>query len=189
MNRTRMAVVGVGHLGKEHARVLASFPDVDLVGVADVDEAQAQAVADRCGTQAFESHKDLFDLVDAVIVAAPTLYHHAIARSFLKRGIPILVEKPITTTLAQAEELVEIAQGQGVPSGQSHRAVQPPFGDHPATTHAEADQAERHSPLRTIDRHRRARLMILTSISSSLVRSPCEVYALGRKCLAVTRTS
>src|SRR5438477_12559633 len=112
MNRIRMAVVGVGHLGKEHARILSSFQDVQLVGVADVNDRQAEAVARRCRTKPFESHEDLFDLVDAVSIAAPTLYHHAIARSFLERGIAVLVEKPITTTLAQADELVEIANEQ-----------------------------------------------------------------------------
>src|SRR6266567_1816033 len=115
MNRIRMAVVGVGHLGKEHARILSGLPEVDLVGVADVNHAQAKVIADRCGAEAFDSHHDLYDLVDAVSIAAPTLYHHMIARSFLERGIPILVEKPITTTLAQADELVEIAASRGIP--------------------------------------------------------------------------
>src|SRR3954452_136080 len=107
MNRIRMAVIGVGHLGKEHARILSAFPDVQLVGVVDVNPRQAQTVAKRCRTQAFESHEDLIEQVDAVSIAAPTLYHHQIARAFLERGVPVLVEKPITTTLAQADELVE----------------------------------------------------------------------------------
>ncbi|HKA08375.1 MAG TPA: Gfo/Idh/MocA family oxidoreductase [Gemmataceae bacterium] len=185
MNRIRMAVVGVGHLGKEHARVLASFPDVELVGVADVDDAQAQAVADRCRTQAFESHHDLFDLVDAVVIAAPTLYHHAIARSFLERGIPILVEKPITTTLAQAEELVEIATAQGVAFQVGHiERFNPAFEDltrRPLTP--KLIEAERHGPFtgRSTDIGAVLDLMIHDlDLILSLVRSQVsDVYALG----------
>src|SRR5262245_41836807 len=185
MNRIRLAVVGVGHLGKEHARVLATFPDVELVGVADVNEAQARAVADRCHTQAFESHQDLFDLVDAVIIAAPTLYHHAIARSFLKRGIPILVEKPITSTLAQADELVEIAAAQGVAFQVGHiERFNPAFEDltrRPLTP--KLIEAERHGPFtgRSTDIGAVLDLMIHDlDLILSLVRSPVrDVYALG----------
>jgi predicted dehydrogenase len=148
MNRIRMAVVGVGHLGKEHARILSAFPDVELVGVADVSPNQARAVADRCRTRAFLDHEDLFDLVDAVSIAAPTLYHHQISRAFLQRGIPVLVEKPITTTLAQAEELVEIANAQGVPFQVGHiERFNPAFEDlagRPLTP--KLIESERHGP-------------------------------------------
>src|SRR3954462_2369627 len=148
MNRIRMAVVGVGHLGKEHARILSALPEVDLIGVADLNPAQVKAVADRCGTEAFESHHDLHDLVDAVTIAAPTLYHHTIARSFLERGIPVLVEKPITTTLAQAEELVEIANARGVPFQVGHiERFNPAFENltrRPLTP--KLIEAERHGP-------------------------------------------
>src|SRR5207249_1604877 len=95
MSRLRVAVVGVGHLGKEHARILASLPDVELVGVADVNVAQARTVADRQGTRAFFSYWPLLNLVDAVVIAAPTTQHHVLAMDFLRRGIPALVEKPL----------------------------------------------------------------------------------------------
>lgn len=185
MNRIRMAVVGVGHLGKEHARILSTLPEVDLVGVADANPAQAKAVADRCRTQAFESHHDLYDLVDAVSIAAPTLYHHAIARSFLERGIPILVEKPITTTLAQADELVEIASAQDVPFQVGHiERFNPAFEDltrRPLTP--KLIEAERHGPFtgRSTDIGVVLDLMIHDlDLILSLVRSPVkDVYALG----------
>jgi predicted dehydrogenase len=185
MNRIRTAVVGVGHLGKEHARVLATFPDVELVGVADVNLHQARAVADRCRTQAFDDHGDLFDLVDAVTIAAPTLYHHQIARSFLERGIPVLVEKPITTTLAQAEELVEIAAAQGVPFQVGHiERFNPAFEDlagRPLTP--KLIEAERHGPFtgRSTDIGVVLDLMIHDlDLILSLVRSPVtDVSALG----------
>lgn len=114
MSRLRMAVVGVGHLGKEHARILSGLADVELVGVADVNSEQAQAVARRCQTRAFGEYWPLLNLVDAAIVAVPTSQHHDIAREFLRRHIPLLVEKPLALSAAQATALVETAQGAGV---------------------------------------------------------------------------
>jgi predicted dehydrogenase len=109
----RMAVIGVGHLGKEHARILAGLPDVELVGVADVNDDQAQAVACRCGTQAYVDYWPLLNLVDAAAVVVPTTHHLAVAAEFLRRGIPLLVEKPLAATLEQAEALVELARAHG----------------------------------------------------------------------------
>src|SRR5215211_1260792 len=103
MARLRMAVIGVGHLGKEHARILAGTPDVELVGVADVSADQAQAVARRCNTQAFTDYWPLLNLVDAASVVVPTVHRCAVAGEFLRRGIHLLVEKPLTATLADAE--------------------------------------------------------------------------------------
>jgi predicted dehydrogenase len=114
MARLRMAVIGVGHLGKEHARILAELPDVELVGVADVNAEQAQAVARRCGTRAYTTYWPLLNLVDAATIVVPTTHHFAIAGEFLRRGIPLLVEKPLTTTLEQADALVDLANQQGV---------------------------------------------------------------------------
>lgn len=109
MKRVRMAVIGVGHLGKEHARILAGLPEVELVGVVDVNPAQAGLVAQRCRTQALEDYRPLLDQVDGVVIATPTTQHHAIAGEFLRRQVPVLVEKPLATTLEQAEELVDLA--------------------------------------------------------------------------------
>ncbi len=113
MSRLRLAVIGVGHLGKEHARILAGLPDVELVGVADVNPEQAQAVARRCGTQAYGDYWPLLNLVDAATIVVPTTFHHAIAAEFLRRGIPLLVEKPLTATLEQADALVALARQNG----------------------------------------------------------------------------
>jgi predicted dehydrogenase len=110
MSRLRVGVVGVGHLGKEHARILASLPNVELVGVADPHAAQAETVAQRCGTRAFRDHHSLLPLVDAAVIAAPTCHHYALAADFLSRGLPLLVEKPMAQTVRQAEEMIELAQ-------------------------------------------------------------------------------
>jgi predicted dehydrogenase len=113
MGRLRMAVIGVGHLGKEHARILAGLPDVELVGVADVNLDQAQVVAQRCGTQAYADYWPLLNLVDAVTIAAPTTHHHALAAEFLRRGLPVLVEKPLAATLEEGQALVELSRQHG----------------------------------------------------------------------------
>jgi predicted dehydrogenase len=109
MSRLRVGVVGVGHLGKEHARILADLPSVELVGVADPNAAQVEAVAQRCGTRAFRDHHHLVPLVDAAVIVAPTSHHCAIAIDFLRRGVPLLVEKPMAQTVRQAEEMIALA--------------------------------------------------------------------------------
>lgn len=113
MHRLRLGVVGVGHLGKEHARILAGMPDVTLVGVADPNLAQAEAVALRCGTQAYPDHRVFLGTVDAAVIVAPTAHHHAIACDFLRHGIPLLVEKPLAPERALAEEMVTLAAQHG----------------------------------------------------------------------------
>jgi predicted dehydrogenase len=114
MKRLRLAVIGVGHLGKEHARILAGMPDVELVGVADVNAAQAAAVAQRCGTRAFSDYRPLLTQTDAAVVVVPTIHHRAVAADFLRRGIAVLVEKPLAAELAEAAELVDLARRQAV---------------------------------------------------------------------------
>ncbi len=113
MSRLRMAVVGVGHLGKEHARILAGLDGVELVGVADVNREQAEAVARRLGTRAFTDYRPLLDEVDAACVVVPTSQHGAVATDFLRRGLPVLVEKPLAATVDEAERLVELADQRG----------------------------------------------------------------------------
>jgi predicted dehydrogenase len=108
--RLRFGVVGVGHLGKEHARILAGMRGVELVGVADLNGDQAEAVANRVSCRAYANYRPLLHLVDAAVIAVPTTYHHGVAREFLHCGIPTLVEKPLAATLEEAEDLVTVAQ-------------------------------------------------------------------------------
>jgi predicted dehydrogenase len=114
MARLRVGVIGVGHLGKEHARILATLPDVELIGVADPHFAQAEAVAQRCGTLAFSHHHALLSRVDAAVIVAPTSHHFDLAADFLKQGLPLLVEKPMAATVRQADEMIELAERHGV---------------------------------------------------------------------------
>jgi predicted dehydrogenase len=120
MTRLRLAVIGVGHLGKEHARILAGLPDVELIGVADHRAAQAAQVAERCGTRAYPDHAPLLPRVDAAVVAVPTEQHHAVAVDFLRRGVPLLIEKPLAPTIAQAAELAGLAESKGIPLQVGH---------------------------------------------------------------------
>src|SRR5262249_3657444 len=104
--KLRMAVIGVGHLGQAHARILAGLPDVELVGVADANPGQAEAIAQKHNTDAYTHYGPLLDRVDAACVVVNTIHHHSVSMAFLERGIPLLIEKPITTTVEQADELI-----------------------------------------------------------------------------------
>ena len=108
----RIAVVGVGHLGKHHARLLSNNPDCHLVALADPREDSLRTAVEVCaGTPALHTdYRDLAGQVDAVCVAAPTRLHREIAGWFLERDTDVLVEKPITSSSAQAAELVDLAR-------------------------------------------------------------------------------
>lgn len=105
----RVAVVGVGHFGRHHARVLSTLPGVRLETVVDIDLARAQATAAEVGTAFAGDTSSLDGRVDAVTVAVPTDVHHAVALPLLERGISVLVEKPIARTVAEADELIAAA--------------------------------------------------------------------------------
>jgi predicted dehydrogenase len=115
-----MAVIGVGHLGQHHARILAGFPDVELVGVADSNPEQARLVANKHGTTAYDRFEPLLDRVDAVSVVTPTIFHHQVASAFLRRGTPALVEKPVCRSVAEADDLIDLAAKLGVPLQVGH---------------------------------------------------------------------
>jgi predicted dehydrogenase len=106
----RIGVIGVGSLGQHHARVCASLPGAVLAGVFDTDAARAQDVAARHGSRAFEDLASLIAASDAVTVAVPTVDHHRLARAVLEAGRDVLVEKPICSTLAEAEDLIALAR-------------------------------------------------------------------------------
>lgn len=109
-NKLRVGVIGVGHLGQHHARVYAELETCDLIGVADVNAERGREIAQRCHTQFFDNYHALFGQVDAVSISAPTEQHYAIGMECLQRGVHVLIEKPMTTTLEQADRLLEAAQ-------------------------------------------------------------------------------
>jgi predicted dehydrogenase len=110
----RIAVVGVGHLGRHHARILAQLPGAALAGVVDVDESRAREVADRCGTEVLPGVEALPGRVDAVTIAVPTESHAAVAVPLLERGVPVLVEKPMAGSMEEATRLLDLARRRGV---------------------------------------------------------------------------
>lgn len=107
--KLRVGVVGVGHLGQHHARVYAELEECQLVGVADSNPARGQEIAQRHATTFFEDYHALFGKVEALSIAAPTAQHYRIGLDCLQQGIHLLIEKPITKTVAEAEHLIAAA--------------------------------------------------------------------------------
>ena len=114
MNRLRMAVIGAGRLGGFHAQKLAARQDVELVAIVDPIEASRERVAAQCHCESLADYSGLLDRLDGAVIAAPTSLHHRIARECLEASVPLLVEKPICTTKADADELVSLARRRGV---------------------------------------------------------------------------
>jgi len=108
--RTKVAVVGVGHLGSRHARIYAESPNAELVGVADVDLAKARAVADAHGVRAAADVAELIPDIAAASVAVPTVSHRDVTAELLEAGVHVLVEKPMARSLVEAREMVDLAR-------------------------------------------------------------------------------
>lgn len=110
MSRLRLAVVGAGHLGRIHARLAAAASEIQLTAVVDPAPAARESVAGEFGAQPLPDCRDLFGQVDAAIVATPTSNHFQVASELLRGGVHVLVEKPITANLDQADQLVRLAK-------------------------------------------------------------------------------
>ena len=112
MNKLRVAVVGAGRLGGFHAQKLAAMEDVALVAVVDPDASSRNRVAAECRTEAAADYRHLLGRIDAAVVAAPTHLHHRLGMELLGHGVHVLMEKPLCPTLAEADDLVELARGK-----------------------------------------------------------------------------
>ncbi len=110
MTDLKYAVVGVGALGRHHARIAAGLPGVSLVAVADPNESQGRAIAESWNAEWVADYRDLLDRVDAASVAVPTFLHRRVAGDFLLRGIPVLIEKPLAGTVSDGDALVLMAR-------------------------------------------------------------------------------
>jgi predicted dehydrogenase len=106
----RLAVIGVGYLGRQHARILSSLPDAELVAVVDANRSRADEIAAAHGTRAFSDYREVVGQVDAVTIAVPTKLHHEIAVACLSAGIPVLVEKPMARSPVEAEAMIAAAR-------------------------------------------------------------------------------
>ncbi|MEM1243868.1 MAG: Gfo/Idh/MocA family oxidoreductase [Pseudomonadota bacterium] len=112
MKQIRCGVIGVGYLGEFHAEKYATLPQAELIGVCDTNKKRADEVAQKFNTKAFYDQQELLNQVDAVSIVVPTSLHHAVAKACLEQDKHVLLEKPITTTVAQAEELIRIAKAK-----------------------------------------------------------------------------
>jgi len=113
MKKVRLGVIGVGYVGELHARKYAAMKGVELVGVADVDFVRAQEVARRYNTTAYSSHTALLPFLDGASLAVPTVSHFKVGYEMLCHGVNLLIEKPITLNLGEAEQLIERAKERG----------------------------------------------------------------------------
>jgi predicted dehydrogenase len=109
----RVAVIGVGHLGRIHARLLQQVEGAKLVAVVDPSESNRAQASQETGAEARADARDLIGQIDAAIVATPTRYHHAVACDLLRAGVHVLVEKPLAPTVAEASEMVQLAERHG----------------------------------------------------------------------------
>ncbi len=113
MDKVKVGIIGVGYLGTQHARILSYLEEAELKGVADIDFKKAMQIGNRHGVQYYENFEEMLDEIDAGIVATPTSEHFAISMELLKKGKSVLVEKPITETIEQADQLVSYAKKHG----------------------------------------------------------------------------
>ena len=113
-NKIKMGVVGVGYLGEHHARVYSSMDQVELVGVADIDAGRADHIAAKYTTKAFHDYRELFGKAEAVSIAVPTVLHYPVALDFIRQNTDVLIEKPVTTTVEEAESLIREAAMRNV---------------------------------------------------------------------------
>ncbi len=110
MGKLKVAVIGAGHLGKEHSRIYSEMPEVNLVGVVDTNKDVGEAVAQRCKTRYYSSFKKILSEVDVASVVVPTKSHYEITKELLNNGIHVLVEKPMTGTVSEAEDLIKLSR-------------------------------------------------------------------------------
>ena len=109
----RIGVVGAGALGYHHVRLLRQQPGATLVGFHDANREQSSRVANELGARPFDSLDSLLGAVDAAVIVVPTPAHYKVAKAALARGIHLLIEKPISATLEEADELVDLARSKG----------------------------------------------------------------------------
>ncbi|MEA1947577.1 MAG: Gfo/Idh/MocA family oxidoreductase [Thermodesulfobacteriota bacterium] len=114
MKKLRVGVVGAGYLGRFHAEKYARMDDVELIGVVDINKSQAEEVAGRFNTKAYPNHQYLFGKVDAVSIVVPTPAHFSVAKDFLENNIDVLIEKPMSETTEEADELIRFSKSKNL---------------------------------------------------------------------------
>jgi len=114
VEKIRVGVVGGGYFGQFHLEKYLNMEEVELVGVVDVDPSRCREIEKRYSVQTYSHHSDLYGKVRSVSIAVPTPFHHTIARDFFLQGVDVLLEKPIASTLEQADELITLSESNGL---------------------------------------------------------------------------
>jgi len=114
MSKLKVGVIGTGHLGKLHTKMFRSIENCELIGIYDSNLDQAKAVSEEFGVPSVTSLEDLLSKVDAVSIAATTTAHHELAKKCFENGVHVFIEKPITTTIKEAEALVQISESKNL---------------------------------------------------------------------------
>ncbi len=117
MKKIRIAVIGAGNMGGNHIRVFSELSDVEIVGVVDLNEEVGKDIANKFNTNFYKDYKEIINKVDAVSIVVPTKFHYIVAKDFLDANVDVLIEKPITIDLNEADELIRIAE-------KNHRILQ-----------------------------------------------------------------
>jgi len=110
LDKIKVGVVGVGHLGQHHLRIYSQLPEAELVGIYDIDLLKAKEKSEEFNTRYFEELDDLLEKTEAISLVVPTSFHFTLAEEIIKKGVNLLIEKPITQTVDQAEKLIRMAQ-------------------------------------------------------------------------------
>jgi len=114
MGKIKVGVIGVGHLGSHHARIYSQLPETELAGVYDINQEKSQKVAADLGIKNYDSQESLLQEVEAASIAVPTSAHFQVAKEVLQRKIDCLIEKPVTQTVSQAQELIKLSEKQNL---------------------------------------------------------------------------
>ena len=110
----KVGIVGVGHLGEIHLKLILSSINFDLIGFYETNQEKSDLISKKYQVKSFKSLEDLSENVQAVIISTPTIHHHEIATYFLKNNIHVFIEKPITTNVKEANELVQLAKDNNI---------------------------------------------------------------------------
>ncbi len=114
MNKIKVGVIGVGHLGAIHARIYQQLPEAELVAIADINPQRLKEISSELSVPGYIDYKELSGKIEAASIAVPTSLHYKIGRDFLNQGIPALIEKPFTTNLSEADRLIRLARKKGL---------------------------------------------------------------------------
>ncbi|MEQ9366958.1 MAG: Gfo/Idh/MocA family oxidoreductase [Leptospirales bacterium] len=114
MSKVKVGLVGTGHMGQYHVNIAAGLPEYEVSGIYDADQSRAAEIGERFSVPPIASYDDLVEQSEAIVIAVPTVLHYKMALQALEAGKHVLVEKPMTETVDQARQLVELAESKGL---------------------------------------------------------------------------